>query len=205
MEAGDETAGMAGEVTGRGTGRDAGVEAIGLVEFNSIAFGIQAADEMVKIAPVELVIAMTICPGKYLSLVVGDVSSVDSSVRRGVAVGADTVVDSLFIPNVHPMIFPAMMGTAAPGGIASVGVIETFSVASAIIAGDGAAKAAEVRLIDLRVAQGLAGKSYVTMTGDVSDVTAGVRAGVDLIKESGMLVKSVVIPSPHDDLKGKLV
>ncbi len=181
------------------------IEAIGLVEFNSIAFGIYAADEMVKIAPVELVIAMTICPGKYISLVVGDVSSVDSSVKRGVAVGADTVVDSLFIPNIHPMIFPAMMGTADTGGLRSIGVIETFSVASAIIAGDGAAKAAEVKIFDLRVAQGLAGKSFVTMTGDVSDVTAGVTAGVDLIKESGMLVKSVVIPSPHDDLKGKLV
>jgi microcompartment protein CcmL/EutN len=184
---------------------EARIEAIGLVEFNSIAFGIHATDEMVKIAPVELVIAMTICPGKYLSLIVGDVASVDSSVKRGVAVGSDTVVDSLFIPNIDPMVFPAMMGTAEAGAIASVGVIETFSVASAIIAGDGAAKAAEVRLIDLRVAQGLAGKSFVTMTGDVSDVTAGVAAGVDLIKESGMLVKSVVIPSPHDDLKRKLV
>jgi len=184
---------------------EARIEAIGLVEFNSIAFGIHAADEMLKIAPVELVIAMTICPGKYLALVVGDVSSVDSSVKRGVAAGSDTVVDSLFIPNINPMVFPAMMGTAETGAIGSVGVIETFSVASAIVAGDGAAKASEVRLIDLRVAQGLAGKSFVTMTGDVSDVTAGVAAGVELIKESGMLVKSVVIPSPHDDLKRKLV
>lgn len=190
---------------GKGDKGRGGIEAIGLVEFNSIAFGIYAADEMVKIAPVELAIAMTICPGKYISLVVGDVSSVDSSVKRGVAAGEDTVVDSLFIPNIHPMIFPAMMGTADTGDLRSIGVIETFSVASAIIAGDGAAKAAEVKIIDLRVAQGLAGKSFVTMTGDVSDVTAGVTAGVDLIKESGMLVKSVVIPSPHDDLKGKLV
>jgi microcompartment protein CcmL/EutN len=181
------------------------VEAIGLVEFNSIAYGIYAADEMVKIAPVELVLAMTICPGKYIALVAGDVSSVDSSVKRGVHVGADTVVDMLFIPNIHPMVFPAMVGTADTGNLESVGIIETFSVASAIIAGDGAAKAAEVRLIDLRVAQGLAGKSFVTMTGDVSDVGAGVSAGVDLIKESGMLVKSVVIPSPHGDVKGKLV
>jgi microcompartment protein CcmL/EutN len=77
-------------------------------------------------------------------------------------------------------------------------------VASSIIAGDGAAKAARIELTDLRLAQGLAGKSFVTMTGDVSDVTAAVDAGVALIKESGMLVKSVIIPRPHSDLKGKM-
>jgi microcompartment protein CcmL/EutN len=83
-------------------------------------------------------------------------------------------------------------------------VIETFSVASAVVAGDGAAKAAKVDLIELRLAQGLAGKSFVTLTGDVSDVEAGVRAGVALIRDSGMLVRDVVIPRPHADLKQKM-
>jgi microcompartment protein CcmL/EutN len=96
------------------------------------------------------------------------------------------------------------MGTAPAKAVRSLGVIETFSVASAIIAGDGAAKAAKVDLIELRLAQGLAGKSFVTMTGDVSDVTAGVRAGVALIKDGGMLVKDVVIPRPHDDLRQRM-
>jgi microcompartment protein CcmL/EutN len=156
------------------------------------------------VAPVTLMLAMTICPGKYIALVGGDVSSVNSSFRRGVETGAQFVVDSLFIPNIHEQVFPAVMGTGAAKTIRSLGVIETFSVASAIIAGDGAAKAAKIELIELRLAQGLAGKSFVTLTGDVSDVTAGVRAGVDLIKESGMLVRDVVIPRPHDDLKQRM-
>jgi microcompartment protein CcmL/EutN len=180
-------------------------EAIGLVELNSIAIGIKTCDEMVKVAPVVLIAAMTICPGKYISLVGGEVSAVDSSVKRGVEVGAEFVVDHLFIPNIHPQVFPAIMGTARIETLKAVGMIETFSVASAVIAGDGAAKAAKVQLMDLRLAQGLAGKSYVTLTGDVSDVTAGVAAGVRLIKDSGMLVKEVVIPRPHDDLKKKMV
>lgn len=180
------------------------IEAIGMVELNSIALGIMTADEMVKVAPVTLIAAMTICPGKYISLVGGEVSAVDSSVKRGREVGAEFMVDSLFIPNIHVDVFPAIMGTADIGEIKALGVIETFSVAASIIAGDGAAKAAKVRLKDLRLAQGLAGKSFVTMTGDVSDVTAGVDVGVGLIKPTGMLVKSVVIPRPHGDLKGKL-
>ena len=177
------------------------IEAIGMVELNSIALGIMTADEMVKVAPVTLIAAMTICPGKYISLVGGEVSAVESSVKRGREVGAEFMVDSLFIPNIHVDVFPAIMGTADIGEIKALGVIETFSVAASIIAGDGAAK---VRLKDLRLAQGLAGKSFVTMTGDVSDVTAGVDVGVGLIKPTGMLVKSVVIPRPHGDLKGKL-
>jgi len=159
---------------------------------------------MVKVAPVTLVLAMTICPGKYIALVGGEVAAVRASVARGVEVGSPFVVDSLFIPRIHEQVFPAVMGTASSREIRSLGVIETFSVASAIVAGDGAAKAAKVELLELRLAQGLAGKSFVTMTGDVSDVTAGVRAGVELIRESGMLVKDVVIPRPHADLKGKL-
>ena len=44
-------------------------KAIGMVEFNSIARGIYAADQMVKISEVEIVTASSTCPGKYLSLI----------------------------------------------------------------------------------------------------------------------------------------
>jgi microcompartment protein CcmL/EutN len=180
------------------------IEALGLVELNSIAAGVETCDEMVKVAPVALIAAMTICPGKYIALVGGEVSAVESSVTRGVAVGAEWVVDRLFIPRIHPQVFPAIMGTAEIEEIRAVGVIETFAVASAVVAGDGAAKAARIQLTDLRLAQGLAGKSFVTMTGDVSDVRAGVEAGVRLVKDTGMLVHSVVIPRPHGDLRDRL-
>jgi len=180
------------------------IEAIGLVELNSIASGIMTCDEMVKVAPVVLIAAMTICPGKYISLVGGEVSAVESSVERGREVGAEFMVDSLFIPGIHPQVFPAIMGTAKIDEIRAIGVIETFSVASCIVAADGAAKAAEIQLTDLRLAQGLAGKSFVTLSGDVSDVNAAIAAGLELIKSTGMVLKSVVIPRPHPDLKGKL-
>jgi microcompartment protein CcmL/EutN len=180
------------------------IEAIALVELNSIAQGITTCDEMLKVAPVTLMLSMTICPGKYITLVGGEVSAVHSSFKRGVQTGAQFVVDSLFIPNIHEQVFPAVMGTGGAKVVKSLGVIETFSVASSIVAGDGAAKAAKVELVELRLAQGLAGKAFVTMTGDISDVEAGVRAGVALIKDSGMLVKEVIIPRPHHDLRQRM-
>ena len=57
--------------------------AIGMVEFNSIARGIYAADQMVKISEVEIVTAASTCPGKYIAIVHGDVAAVEDSVRIG--------------------------------------------------------------------------------------------------------------------------
>ena len=47
--------------------------AIGLIEYSSIAKGIGSADAMVKAAEVELVLSRTICSGKFMNLIAGDV------------------------------------------------------------------------------------------------------------------------------------
>ncbi|MEW6356459.1 MAG: BMC domain-containing protein [Planctomycetota bacterium] len=174
--------------------------ALGLVEFSSIAAGIHACDEMVKVAPVELIDARPICPGKYISVVGGEVAPVEMSVVKGVEIGADSVVDSLFIPNIHEQVFPAILGTSAVSKLETLGIIETFSVASGIIAGDVAAKAATITLIEIRLARGMGGKSFITMTGFIADVEAAVAAGSKAVSDAGMLVREVVIPNPRHDL-----
>ena len=55
--------------------------AIGMVELNSIARGIYAADQMVKISEVEIVTAASTCPGKYIAIVHGDVEKREMSVH----------------------------------------------------------------------------------------------------------------------------
>lgn len=56
---------------------------IGTVELNSIASGVAAGDEMLKAADVKLVMAQPVCPGKYVLLVAGDTSSVETAVEAG--------------------------------------------------------------------------------------------------------------------------
>ena len=51
-------------------------EAIGLLELDSIAAGIEVADVMVKAAPVDFVDAFMVTPGKYIVVVHGDPTSV---------------------------------------------------------------------------------------------------------------------------------
>ena len=50
--------------------------AVGIVEVSSIAMGYEVQDAMLKAANVELLVARTICSGKYLVAVGGDVAAV---------------------------------------------------------------------------------------------------------------------------------
>ncbi|MBM3306989.1 MAG: BMC domain-containing protein [Candidatus Eisenbacteria bacterium] len=180
-------------------------EAIALVETISVAIGVRVADEMAKRAPVEILEATPICPGKYMVLVAGDVASVEASLRRGVEAGGDVVVDTLFIPNVDAQVFPAILGATAVGALSSLGVVETFTAASTILCADAAAKAASVRLIEIRLAKGLGGKAFFTMTGELHEVEAAMDAAVAVARAGGNLVRSVVIPRPHDAIAAKVL
>jgi microcompartment protein CcmL/EutN len=174
--------------------------AIGLVEFNSIAAGIQASDEMLKISDVELLVAKTICPGKYICLVSGDVGAVRSSIDRGVEAGEETAIDHMVLPHVHESVFPAISATSQIEKSGALGVIETFSVATSIEAADAAAKAANISLIEVRLAVGLGGKSFVTMTGEIAAVRAAVEAGSAPVTAKGLLVRTVTIASPKKEM-----
>lgn len=181
------------------------IRAIGLIELNSIAKGIEVADNMLKTANVEVVISTATCPGKYITLVHGDVSAVENSIKSGKYLGGEFVIDDLIIPNVDEQIFPAIAGTSNINQIQAIGVIESFAIASLIVAADASVKAAGVELVEIRLGSGIGGKSYVIMTGDVSDVSASVEAGVNAIKETGNIVNHIVIPSPHPNFRKMLI
>ena len=167
--------------------------AIGMVELNSIAKGIETGDYMVKAAQVELIRASTVCPGKYLILIAGDTGDVRAAMKEGESRGGECVVDTLLLPNVHPQLIPAIsMATQTPP-LGAVGVLEFYSVASAITAADIAAKAANITLIEVRIGYAIGGKGYVTLTGDVGAVRAAVAAAT---RDAQLLVGTTVIPRP---------
>lgn len=178
---------------------------IGLIETNSIAKGIESSDAMMKTAGVELVDAYAICPGKYLILIAGALSDVQSSMDSGAEMAAGTLIDKMLIPNVSPQIVPAILGTSEVDDIEAVGVLETFTVASCIRAADAAAKAASVKLIEIRLAKGLGGKSFFTLTGEVGAVRSAINSAVKEIKDDGVIVQKVVIPQAHKELRRTLL
>jgi len=177
-------------------------KAIGAIEFSSVGLGYMAQDEMLKAGTVNQIIARTICSGKYLVIVGGSVSDVEASLQAGVKVGSSAVIDELMVANVHESVFPALGQSVAlqPEEAGALGVVETFSGVSILAAADRAAKAARVTLFRIHVAMALGGKGLLLMTGNVSDVRAGVDAAADEARERGMLVSEIVLPRPSREL-----
>lgn len=173
---------------------------IGLVEVNSIAKGFEVCDAMAKTANVTVLVAKTICPGKYIIMVGGDVAAVRQSVEAGAAMAASTIVDTFVIPNIHPSVLPAISGGNSIEAVQAMGVIETYSVAATIEAADAAVKASTVIPLRMHLAFGIGGKSYVVLSGEVADMNAAVEAGASVASEKGFLVNRVVIPRPHKQL-----
>lgn len=176
--------------------------AIGMVELNSIAKGIETCDYMVKAAQVELIRSSTVCPGKYLILIAGDTGDVRASMKEGKKRGGECVVDTLLLPNVHPQLIPAISMATQPPKLGAVGVLEFYSVASAITAADVAAKAANITLIEVRIGYAIGGKGYVTLTGDVGAVRAAVAAAT---RDAQLLVGTTVIPRPAQQVFDSLL
>ncbi len=153
--------------------------AVAMVEFSSIAVGITAGDAMVKASPIGSIYAGTVHPGKYLVLVSGDTASVEEALEVGLEVGASSVLDSVFLPDIHPAVTGAIAGGDEAAWVSgdALGIIETDRVATILQAADAGVKAAYVELCAVRMADGLGGKAYVLFSGLVADVEAAVEAG----------------------------
>ncbi len=174
-------------------------KALGMIEFKTVASGITATDVMLKTADVEVVQANPVCPGKYLATIAGELSSVRAAIDAAEAYNPAMLVDKFVLGNPHESVQPAISGALEVQNKAAIGILETFTAASAVVAADTAAKTALVELVEVRLAKGMCGKSYIILTGSVSSVTAAIekaKAGVG----GGMFLDCSVIAGPDERL-----
>lgn len=175
--------------------------AIALLELASVPCGVEVADAILWESEIEVLTATAVQPGKFVTLFTGGVQDLRSALERGCAVAGAELVDQLLIPSVHPQVEVGLRRNGQLNGVLdALGVVETTSVASAVLAADAALKKATVDLIELRIANGLGGKSYFTLTGEVSDVRSAVGEAAAIAEGLGRLARDVVIPRPHPDL-----
>jgi microcompartment protein CcmL/EutN len=178
--------------------------ALAVVELASIARGHRVADAMLKRAPVRLLRAEPVSPGKFLVLIDGDVAAVDESFRVGTDVAGDRAVDTLFLPQPHTALWPAVAGDARAGeGVESLGIVETTTVAATVRAADAAGKAAKVRITEMQLGRGIGGKAFFTVTGPLAEVEAAVEAALGAL-EAAKVHTTEIIPAPHADFAAKL-
>jgi len=180
---------------------DKDIVVLGVLEFSSIAVGFNALDEMVKIAPIKIIDARTISQGKYLIIFSGDLASVEYSFKKGIETGREFIVDRLMLPMVHPEVVGALGNTKESEQWETVGIIETLTVTSSIESADMAAKESNVKIIEIRLANGYGGKSYVKMIGSIEDVQASMFAGSSKAKLKNTFCAETIIPQPHNEIK----
>ena len=180
-------------------------KSIGMIELSSVASGFQVADTMLKAGNVRLILSRSICSGKYMVLIGGDTAAVQSAVAAGAEAANGCLIDQLVIANVHPDVFTALGRSQPVEPTGALGILESFNVATLIRAADAAAKAANVTLLEIRMAMALGGKAFFTMTGDVASVESALLAGREVITEMGMLVNAVLIPRPHPDVYHEVI
>jgi microcompartment protein CcmL/EutN len=181
--------------------------AIGIIELASIYKGYEVQDAVLKSANIEKMIARSICSGKYLIIVRGQVADVESCLSTASETGGFAIVSATLIPNVDKRIFPAISGvtTLDSRPVDGLLVIETFSVASAIKAADYAVKEADIDILRIHLAMAIGGKGFVAITGNIDALRSAVPPAIEYIKEEGMLAGYSLIHNPHEDLLRELI
>ncbi|MFW5933528.1 MAG: BMC domain-containing protein [Actinomycetota bacterium] len=176
---------------------------IAVLELDSIAHGIAVGDAMAKRAPLDVLRAGTVHPGRYLVLAGGATGDVEEAVDAGRTTGASALIGLTFLPDVHPDVVAALGGARHEAGEA-LGIIETRTVTAAIEAADAGLKNAEVVLRELRLADDLGGKAYILFGGPLTEVEAAVEYGVARIDGGAQPVTQVVISQLHAEMDDNL-
>lgn len=158
-------------------------------------------DAVVKRARVTLHVTEPLTPGKYLLVFSGGVAEVEEALGAGVTAAGGKLLDRLFLPNAHEQLATGVAGLLVPPPLDALGIVETATVASTLLAADAACKAARVVLCSMRLAKGIGGKGYFTLTGAQPDAEAALEAAAAAISPQLLIAAELVI-APHSDFEG---
>lgn len=173
--------------------------ALALIELCSVARGWVVSDALLKRAPVQILEAGAIMPGKYLIVFSGEVEAVFEGLEAGVAAAQASLIDHLILPYPHADLQGLLAGAeAAPSGDA-LALVEGYSVVGVVRAADAALKAAEVRGLRIERGPAMGGKALFACAGELHDVQAAQQAALDALGE-GYLAGAEIIARPAEDL-----
>jgi len=178
------------------------IDVIGVLEISSIVNGFKTLDAAVKESPITILRAEVLNPGKYLIVITGDVASVESAMDAGIEAAGGTLIDHILLSNIDDKIIPSINSCHSPLEWDAVGLLETYSVASAVEAADRSIKEANIHIVEIVTGNESGGKAVLKICGTVGDVDAAMSAAVDLVRNKGQLCSNVIIPRPHGDIKG---
>jgi microcompartment protein CcmL/EutN len=175
-------------------------DAIALLEFDSVASGLSALNTLVKRAPVSVLEANLVEPGKYLILFVGGVAEVQESVGSVVENHDEALLSQLFLPGVHPALVAGLRGHEDHATPDTVGVVEGHDVSGTLAACDRVIKDTMVSLSGIRVAVGLGGRAYFVVAGLQHDVEEALLVATAILQDRDVFFRAECICRPHDEM-----
>jgi microcompartment protein CcmL/EutN len=176
------------------------IDCIGIIEYRSVAKGLAAIDKMLKASNIELIFSAVLCPGKYVAMVAGDISSVQEAEKAIQNNDSEFILSFVTLTDVEEQVLLALTATSNFGEIDTVGLLETMDVISAVVAADSIAKATNVDLIEIRLARGMGGKGFIYFNGELASVEEGMQTGIKAIADSGTLIAWSIIPNASPEI-----
>ena len=178
-----------------------GLEALALVEVESIARGYVVMDMLAKRARVSVKWARAVTPGKFIILFAGDIANTEEAMAAAQEAAGSSIIGSMLLPQVHSELLAALGAVFSQRPLKAVAILEFNSVWSSLEGADRALKAAEVGLLKMHLAAGIGGKGYFLLVGDHADILAA----SDSIQQSFLkqsLIALEIIPNPQPDISG---
>lgn len=170
--------------------------AICIIEVASIATGYRCTDAMLKKAPVTVLKAGTVHPGKFLIFIGGSVAAVEEAWQTGIYLADKDLIDQVFLPDIHEAVLKSMTGQKLVFSDEAVGVFETKTVCATIRAADKSVKGTDIEISVLRIADDLGGNAFVIYSGKIEEVQAALDLAGTSFENDDFLIRSVLIPRP---------
>jgi microcompartment protein CcmL/EutN len=183
--------------------------ALGFIELSSISRGLYLTDVVAKKAPIKIVASQPISSGKFVLFFTGDVASVDESYRAALLLGEGLILNQIVILGVHEKLAPflsALWGTQmghfyleSKFSETAIGIVESNTMAGAVLAADFALKAANVELYRMRLGQGIGGKAYFILMGLQEEVEAALESAQICLINLNCLCRVDLVPRPEPE------
>ncbi|MBC7334383.1 MAG: BMC domain-containing protein [Actinobacteria bacterium] len=173
---------------------------IAVIEFKSISRGIIVTDSMVKASEVRIVLSTSLCPGKYLTVLEGDVAALENTVKVADRIGGVHVFSSEIITGINLKVIEAIGGRLCPFVIDSIGIVESPHISHLVKAADISIDSAKVEFLDFRLARGCGVNSFYIVTGTFSSVSEAMKESVSYLGEKGSLIGYKILPGPDKEV-----
>ena len=171
------------------------------IEFNSVPAGLFAADALLKKSPIGLIRSGTIGAGRFLILLAGSTASVAEAHEEALFHGGLQVADDCFLPDIHPVLYDAVLGSIRKMGEGPLWILETPTVSCNLQAIERALKGVPVDLIEFRAGDPrMDGRGLAILQGDLYDIEAAQEIALASLETRGIPAQHRVLTAPHDAL-----